>query len=64
MIDGLFYADGGATSNLTLFMSRAFNERWRELHPGAPLPKYRVWVLVNQPLRVEPAVTKAEAGLS
>ena len=59
MIDGLFYADGGATANLTLFVSRSFIERWRELHPDAPLPKYRVWVVVNQQLRIEPAVTQA-----
>jgi hypothetical protein len=60
MIDGLFYADGGATANLTLFVSRSFYDKWREMHPGAPLPKYRVWILVNQQLRIEPAVTKAK----
>jgi len=45
MIDGLFYADGGATANLTLFVSRSFRKRWRELHPDAPLPKFRIWVV-------------------
>jgi hypothetical protein len=59
MIDELFYADGGATANLTLFSSRVFTDRWREMHPDASLPKYRIWVLVNQQLRIEPAVTKA-----
>ena len=59
MIDGLFYGDGGATANLTLFTSRSFLEKWRELQPDAPLPKFRVWVLVNQQLRIEPAVTQA-----
>jgi hypothetical protein len=59
MIDGLFYADGGATANITLFTSRSFLESWRERHPDAPMPKYRVWVLVNQQLRIEPAVTRA-----
>ena len=59
MIDGLFYADGGATANLTLFTSRSFLEKWRELQPDAPFPKYRVWVVVNQQLRIEPAVTQA-----
>jgi len=58
VIDGLAYADGGATANLTLFVSASFNERWRTLHPDAPLPKYRVWIVVNQQLRIEPAVTK------
>jgi hypothetical protein len=58
MIDGLFYADGGATANLTLFVHASF-ERWRELRPDAPMPKYRVWVMVNQPLRMSPVVTKA-----
>jgi len=59
MIDGLFYADGGATANVTLFGSLGFVERWRGSHPDAPLPKYRVWVIVNQQLRIEPAVTRA-----
>jgi len=59
MIDGLFYADGGATANLTVHVSGAFVERWRQRHPAAPLPKYRVWVIVNQQIRIEPAVTEA-----
>lgn len=58
MLDDLFYADGGATSNITLFVTHPL-DRWRELHPDAPLPKYRIWVLVNQQLRIETAVTKA-----
>ena len=58
VIDDLYYGDGGATANLTVFVSEEFNARWRKAHPDASLPKYRIWVLVNQQLRIEPAVTK------
>jgi hypothetical protein len=57
MIDGIYYADGGATANLTMFVSDSFIDRWREAHPGVDFPKYRVWIVVNQQLRIEPAVT-------
>jgi hypothetical protein len=58
VIDGFYYGDGGATANLTMFVNHTFGSRWRELHPDAPLPKYRIWIVVNQQLRIEPAVTK------
>jgi predicted acylesterase/phospholipase RssA len=57
VIDDLWYGDGGAAANLTLFVSPGFNATWRALHPKAPLPKYRIWIVVNQQLRIEPAVT-------
>ena len=57
VIDGLFYGDGGATANLTLFVDPTFGDRWRAAHPGVSLPKYRIWIVVNQQLRLEPAVT-------
>jgi len=58
VIDELYYGDGGATANLTLFIDPAFYRKWSLAHPGAPLPKYRFWIVVNQQLRIEPAVTK------
>jgi predicted acylesterase/phospholipase RssA len=60
-MDGMLYADGGATSNLILM---AFPQkdgpvaRFRKNNPGAPSPKVRVWVLVNQQLLPKPAVTQ------
>lgn len=59
VIDDLWYADGGAAANLTLFVGPEFNELWRQMHPDQNLPKYRIWILVNQQLRIEPAVTMA-----
>jgi len=58
VIDGFYYGDGGATANLTMFVNHTFGTRWRELHPDARMPKYRIWIVVNQTLRIEPAVTK------
>jgi predicted acylesterase/phospholipase RssA len=60
-IDGLYYADGGATSNLFVLTYSAEDgpiARFRERHPEAPMPKYRVWVLVSQQLLTEPAITQ------
>jgi predicted acylesterase/phospholipase RssA len=60
-MDDMLYGDGGATSNLILM---AFPRkdgpvaRFRENNPGAPLPKVRIWVLVNQQLLPKPAVTQ------
>jgi len=57
-IDDLWYADGGATANLTLFVTRSLIDDWRALYPDAPLPKFRVWIVINQQLRPELVVTK------
>jgi len=60
-MDGMYYADGGATSNLFLV---AFPQedgpaaRFIERYPGAPLPKVRIWIIVNQQLLSKPAVTE------
>jgi predicted acylesterase/phospholipase RssA len=60
-IDGMLYADGGATSNL--FVTGISGPdgpfaRFRKRHPDAPLPKVRVWVQVNEMFQPEPAVTQ------
>ena len=60
-IDGLYYADGGATSNLFITGFPAADgpvARFKERNPGAPLPKVRVWVQINGKIRQEPAVTQ------
>ena len=60
-IDGMYYGDGGATSNLFIV---GFSKddgplaRFTKRHPEAPLPKIRVWVLVNEPLVPVPALTQ------
>ena len=60
-IDGLLYADGGATSNLFI---TSFSKdggpmfRFKKRHPDAPLPKVRVWVQINGKLQPEAAVTQ------
>jgi len=60
-IDGLYYADGGATSNL--FVTSFSSDdgpvaRFRMRNPDAPLPKVRVWVQINGKIQPEPAVTQ------
>ena len=60
-IDGLYYADGGATSNLFITGFPAADgpvARFKERNPDAPLPKVRVWVQINGKIRQEPAVTQ------
>jgi predicted acylesterase/phospholipase RssA len=58
-ISGMYYADGGATSNLFVVGFSGADgpvARFLERHPEAPKPKVRVWVLVNEPFQPEPAV--------
>jgi len=61
IIDGMLYADGGATSNLFVTGFSAGEgpmARFSDRHPDAPLPKVRVWVVVNGKFQPEPAVTQ------
>jgi len=60
-IDGMFYADGGAASNLFVAgfaRSNGPGARFVAKHPEAPLPKVRVWVLINGWLQPEPKVVQ------
>jgi len=60
-IDKMLYADGGATSNLFLTTFPDENgplARFRVMHPEAPSPKVRLWVIVNQQLKPQHAVTQ------
>lgn len=60
MIDGLMYADGGATTNLFIitFPDKSGPlEQFKTRHPGRPLPRVRLWILVNQKLRPVQDVT-------
>jgi predicted acylesterase/phospholipase RssA len=60
-IDGMLYADGGATSNL--FIANfpgpdGIAARFRESHPDGSFPKLRIWIVVNQKLRPLHEVTQ------
>jgi len=60
-LDEMLYADGGATSNL--FLASFPKEdgpaaQFLDRNPGASLPKVRIWILVNQQLLPQPAVTQ------
>ena len=60
-IDGMYYADGGATSNVFIASFPGPDGpmvRFKTRHPDAPLPKVRVWVLVNQQLKPQHAITQ------
>ena len=53
-IDGELYADGGIATTLFLgFDSIGFKwlaDTWYKRHPNTPLPKIRLWAIVNQKL--------------
>ncbi|MGB5295716.1 MAG: patatin-like phospholipase family protein, partial [Thermoanaerobaculia bacterium] len=60
-IDEMLYADGGATSNLfvvTLSSEGGLVDQFLARHPEAPMPKLRIWVVVNERLVPQPAVTQ------
>jgi hypothetical protein len=59
-MDGMLYADGGATSNLFIGSFPGPNGPVRQFlteHPEAPM-RIRVWALVNQQLKPQHAVTQ------
>ena len=61
-LDGFYYTDGGASSQI--FILSALDqvhhtfESWREAHPDAPLPRIRLWIIVNEPLNLDAQVTR------
>jgi hypothetical protein len=60
-IDGMLYADGGATSNLFIANFPGPDgaaARFRQKYPEAPMPKIRVWIVVNQHLKPRHSVTQ------
>jgi len=65
-IDGDMYVDGGASEQLYALgdTNRDHNPAriWRERHPGIPLPKVRVWIIVNTKLELDPAITQPKWG--
>jgi predicted acylesterase/phospholipase RssA len=60
-IDGMLYGDGGATSNLfiaTFPGPGGAMAGFQANKPEAPLPKVRVWIVVNQQLKPQHHVTQ------
>jgi predicted acylesterase/phospholipase RssA len=59
-IDGMLYADGGATSNLFITSFPGPDgplRRFSTKHPDAPL-KVRVWAIINQQLKPQHEITQ------
>ena len=59
-MDGMYYADGGATSNLFIANFPGPDgpvARFKARHPEAPRLKFRVWAVVNQQLKPKHVVT-------
>ena len=63
-IDGTLYVDGGVTGNILYAVppsrraNYTFFDRWREAHPGVPIPGVRYWVIFNNELRWPPVVVQ------
>jgi predicted acylesterase/phospholipase RssA len=61
-LDGFYYTDGGASSQIFILsaldqMHHTF-ENWQEAHPDAPLPQFRLWIIVNEPLDLDAQITR------
>lgn len=54
LIDGSLFVDGGVTENAWTLRDQSMPDsalsRWRALHPDKPLPRIRLWYLVNNQL--------------
>jgi hypothetical protein len=65
-IDDFYYADGGVTAQI--FFVHALEQahgpltQWRDLYPEAPLPKFRLWIILNETLRLRPAIIHPRWG--
>jgi hypothetical protein len=62
MIDGELYVDGGITGNI-IYGGRGdendkFPALWQESYPNLPIPKMRIWVIINNQFRPPPQVTE------
>jgi hypothetical protein len=61
-IDGRLYADGGIASNFfyggPMPEEDTFGATWRRMHPDAPVPKTRYWVIINQYIEPNPVTVQ------
>ncbi len=62
IIDGALYVDGGTTSNILYganwLSPKAPLARWRERHPGAPPPRLRFWIIINNQVTAGPQIVQ------
>ncbi|MBL8963308.1 MAG: patatin-like phospholipase family protein [Phycisphaeraceae bacterium] len=53
-IDDSIYGDGGVSANVFLRLDPrspdSFVLKWKEKHPGTPLPRIRYWIVINNQL--------------
>ena len=65
-IDDFYYADGGVSAqiffNHSLEQAHGPLTQWRELYPEAPLPKFRLWIILNESLRLQPTIIHPRWG--
>ena len=65
-IDDFYYADGGVASQIffihSLEQAHGPLTLWRELNPDAPLPTFRLWIIVNESLRLKPTIIHPRWG--
>ena len=56
-IDGQLYTDGGVATTMFLGVDangiRAIAQRWQQVHPDWPIPKIRVWIIINAKLHID-----------
>lgn len=61
-IAGRLYADGGIASNFfyggPMPERDTFGATWRREHPGAPIPKTRYWVIINEYIQPRPVTVQ------
>lgn len=61
-IDGMYFVDGGVTTNIIYGGSMKADESlpavWRRMAPDLPVPKTRYWVIVNNQLQSPPTTVQ------
>jgi hypothetical protein len=61
-IQGRLYADGGIASGFfyggPMDVRDTFGATWRRLHPDAPVPKTRYWVIINEYIEPNPVTVQ------
>lgn len=62
VIDNVLYVDGGCTSNILYNPDMTSPDSaigmWRAAHPDQPLPRQRIWVVINEQLHPPPQVVQ------
>lgn len=62
IVDGVMYVDGGCTSNILYNPDMTSPDSaigmWRHAHPDQPLPRQRIWVIINEQLHPPPQIVQ------